>query len=170
MRIDRVLPLADTADAVVVAMADPFNDEAAGALAFHAAEAGLVGLDGTVVAVVSGGNVDPDRYLEYLFGVPWANAVLNPINTRWSAQEVAYCLNDSDSRVLLVDDALAPMVPALREACPQLQTVIHAGDGPTPDGMLSYEDLVAAATPIPDCRRGGVRRRRAALPSVVCQG
>ena len=34
--------------------------------------------------------------------------------------EVAYCLNDSDSRVLLVDDALAPLVPALREQCPQL--------------------------------------------------
>ncbi len=52
--------------------------------------------------------------------MPWADAVLNPINTRWSDQEVAYCLNDSDSRVLLVDDAMAPMVPALREQCPQL--------------------------------------------------
>ena len=36
------------------------------AMRFHAAEAGLTGLDGPVVAVVSGGNVDPDRYLEYL--------------------------------------------------------------------------------------------------------
>jgi threonine dehydratase len=36
------------------------------ALAFRAAEAGLAGLEGPIVAVVSGGNVDPDRYLEYL--------------------------------------------------------------------------------------------------------
>ncbi len=36
------------------------------AMRFHAAEAGLLGLDGPVVGVVSGGNVDPDRYLEYL--------------------------------------------------------------------------------------------------------
>lgn len=36
------------------------------AMRFHAAEAGLEGLDGPVVGVVSGGNVDPDRYLEYL--------------------------------------------------------------------------------------------------------
>jgi threonine dehydratase len=35
-------------------------------LAFRAAEAGLGGLDGPIVAVVSGGNVDPDRYREYL--------------------------------------------------------------------------------------------------------
>ena len=36
------------------------------ALRFHAAEAGLVGIDGPVVAIVSGGNVDPDRYRAYL--------------------------------------------------------------------------------------------------------
>jgi len=36
------------------------------ALRFRAAEAGLVGLAGPIVAVVSGGNVDPDRYRDYL--------------------------------------------------------------------------------------------------------
>ena len=36
------------------------------AMRFHAAEAGLAGLAGPVVGVVSGGNVDPDRYLGYL--------------------------------------------------------------------------------------------------------
>ena len=36
------------------------------ALAFHAAEIGLDDADGPVVAVVSGGNVDPDRYREFL--------------------------------------------------------------------------------------------------------
>jgi threonine dehydratase len=36
------------------------------ALAFRAGEAGVADLDGPVVAVVSGGNVDPERYLAYL--------------------------------------------------------------------------------------------------------
>jgi hypothetical protein len=36
------------------------------AMRFHAREAGLVGLDGPIVGVVSGGNVDPDRYVAYL--------------------------------------------------------------------------------------------------------
>ena len=36
------------------------------AMRFHAEEAGLTGLGGPIVGVVSGGNVDPDRYLEYL--------------------------------------------------------------------------------------------------------
>jgi acyl-CoA synthetase (AMP-forming)/AMP-acid ligase II len=119
---------------------------------FASALQGLGVASGDRVAILS---LNSDRYLEYLFAVPWADAVLNPINTRWSDQEVAYCVNDSDSRVLVVDDAMAPMVPALREQCPQLGIVIHAGDGPTPDGLLPYEELVAAATPIPDVRRGG---------------
>jgi threonine dehydratase len=36
------------------------------ALAFRSAELGLVGFDRPVVAVVSGGNVDPDRYRQFL--------------------------------------------------------------------------------------------------------
>ena len=87
--------------------------------------------------------------------MPWADAVLNPVHTRWSAAEIAYSLADSDSRVLLADDAFAPMLPALRAAYPGLATVIHAGDGPAPDGALGYEGLIATTGPVEDARRGG---------------
>lgn len=40
------------------------------ALAYRAREAGLVGLAGTIVGVVSGGNVDPERYRELLASPP----------------------------------------------------------------------------------------------------
>ncbi|WP_067542552.1 acyl-CoA synthetase [Nocardia crassostreae] len=99
--------------------------------------------------------LNSDRYHEYLLAVPWADAVLNPVNIRWSPVEIAYSLADSESRVLFVDDAFAPMLPAIRQQYPGLATVIHCGDGPTPDGALSYEDLVAATAPIPDAHRGG---------------
>ena len=45
---------------------EPSGALSVAALAFRAVEAGVAGLDGPIVAVVSGGNVDPDRYLEYL--------------------------------------------------------------------------------------------------------
>ena len=107
---------------------------------------------GDRVAMLS---LNSDRYHEYLLAVPWADAVLNPVNTRWSAAEIGYSLRDSGSRALLVDDAFAPLVPELREACPELATVIHAGDSPAPEGIPGYEDLVAAADPVQDARRGG---------------
>ena len=96
-----------------------------------------------------------DRYAEYLLAVPWADAVLNPVNIRWSPVEVAYALNDSDTKVLLVDDTFGAMVPALRDACPGLESIVYCGDGETPAGMVSYDKLVADHEPIPDVRRNG---------------
>jgi threonine dehydratase len=45
---------------------EPSGAVAPAAARFHAEQAGLAGLKGTVVAVVSGGNVDPERYRELL--------------------------------------------------------------------------------------------------------
>jgi threo-3-hydroxy-L-aspartate ammonia-lyase len=47
-------------------VAEPSGALAPAAARFHGDEAGLTGLSGTIVAVVSGGNVDPARYLELL--------------------------------------------------------------------------------------------------------
>jgi hypothetical protein len=49
--------------AVVV---EPSGALSVAALAFRAAAAGIADLDGPVVAVISGGNVDPERYRAYL--------------------------------------------------------------------------------------------------------
>jgi acyl-CoA synthetase (AMP-forming)/AMP-acid ligase II len=104
------------------------------------------------VAILS---LNSDRYSEYLFAVPWADAVINPVNIRWSPAEIAYSLVDSRTRVLLVDDAFAPMLTALKDLTPDLAVVIHCGDGPTPEGALSYEELISTHAPVEDVRRGG---------------
>ena len=69
-----------------------------------------------------------DRYIEAYMAVPWAGAAVNPVNTRWSAIEIAYSLDDCDTRVLLVDDQFVPVLPQLRERSRSLQTIIHVGD------------------------------------------
>ena len=47
-------------------VAEPSGALTVAALAFRAGELGLDPTVGPVVAVVSGGNVDPDRYRDYL--------------------------------------------------------------------------------------------------------
>ena len=47
-------------------VAEPSGALTVAAMAFRAREAGLVGLDGPIVAVVSGGNVDPELYRRVL--------------------------------------------------------------------------------------------------------
>lgn len=107
---------------------------------------------GDRVAMLS---LNSDRYAEYLLAVPWAGAVVNPVNIRWSPAEIAYSLVDSETKVVLIDDAFAPMAAALTAECDCVRTVIHCGDGPTPEGMLSYEDLISGAEAVEDAVRQG---------------
>jgi acyl-CoA synthetase (AMP-forming)/AMP-acid ligase II len=119
---------------------------------FAGALRGLGVAEGDRVGILA---LNSDRYHEYLLAVPWADAVLNPVNIRWSPAEISFSLAESQTRVLLVDDMFAPMLPALRAAHPELATVIFIGEGPVPEGMLGYEELIAGSAPVADARRGG---------------
>jgi acyl-CoA synthetase (AMP-forming)/AMP-acid ligase II len=99
--------------------------------------------------------LNSDRYHEYFLAVPWIGAVVNPVNIRWSPAEIAYSLQESDTRVLFVDDAFASAVPALRDQFADLATVIFCGDGEQPADTLAYETLVDQTDPIEDTRTGG---------------
>ncbi|MGY1709197.1 long-chain fatty acid--CoA ligase [Geodermatophilus sp. SYSU D00758] len=108
--------------------------------------------DGARVAVLA---LNSDRYHEVLGAVLWAGGVLVPVNIRWSPGEIAESLAEVDARVLVVDDAFAGHVAGIRDGHPHLAHVVHAGDGPTPDGASAYEELVEAHQPVEDARRGG---------------
>ncbi|MCC5858863.1 MAG: long-chain-fatty-acid--CoA ligase [Ectothiorhodospiraceae bacterium] len=98
-------------------------------------------------------SLNSDRYLEYLYAVLWGGGVINPVNIRWSAQEVAYSLDDCDTRILLVDDAFSAYLPDLRAESRSLRTTVYAGDDETPDGMHGYEALVGDHAPMDDAMR-----------------
>ena len=94
--------------------------------------------------------LNSDRYLEYLMAVPWAGAVLNPCNIRWTADEITHSLDDSGSTVLIFDDAFAPLAATLRAKAKTLRILIYAGDGQAPFGTLNIESLIADADPVED--------------------
>ncbi|MGB0955474.1 MAG: long-chain-fatty-acid--CoA ligase [Panacagrimonas sp.] len=102
---------------------------------------------GQPVAILS---LNSHRYLESVFAIAWAAARLNMVNIRWSVEEIAYSLNDCEATALIVDDAFLAMAAPLREKCPSLKTLIYAGDGDCPDGMLRYESLIENSQPVPD--------------------
>ncbi|MFI6284189.1 long-chain-fatty-acid--CoA ligase [Streptomyces sp. NPDC051018] len=107
--------------------------------------------DGDRVAVLARNS---DRYHESVLATWWAGGVVVPLNTRWSAAEVAFALGDAEPDVLVVDDALLPLLGA-GEAVPGGVTVVHAGDGAAPPGTLDYEELVEGHEPVADAVRRG---------------
>jgi acyl-CoA synthetase (AMP-forming)/AMP-acid ligase II len=99
--------------------------------------------------------LNSDWFVEYCLAVAWADAVVNPVNFRWSPAEISYSLADSQTRVLLVDDAFAELIPAIQQRYAGLDTVVHVSDRNPPEGMLGYEELVAEGPAVEDVRRGG---------------
>jgi len=106
--------------------------------------------EGDRIAILS---LNSDRYFEYYFGVPWAGACVVPLNIRWSAPENAYSLKDAGAKILVVDDAFAKMVPALKEQGVELDHVIFIGDGEMPEGCHSYEQMILDNEPAEDAYR-----------------
>ncbi|GAA0472448.1 long-chain fatty acid--CoA ligase [Parasphingorhabdus litoris] len=99
--------------------------------------------------------LNSDRYTEYMFAVWWAGGAVVPMNTRWSAAENVYSLNDSQATILFVDRHFAPMVSSFRDQAETVSTIIHLEEEEVPEGMLSYEQLVTDHAPCTDAGRSG---------------
>jgi acyl-CoA synthetase (AMP-forming)/AMP-acid ligase II len=106
------------------------------------------------IAILS---LNSDRYVEYFYAVAWAGAAANPVNIRLAAPEIAYTLEDSESRVLLVDDTFAALLPKLKPLLSTVRQVVYMGEGQTPDGCLNYEALISGTAPVRDANAGGDR-------------
>ncbi|SLN55689.1 Long-chain-fatty-acid--CoA ligase [Falsiruegeria litorea R37] len=105
---------------------------------------------GDRVALLS---LNSDRFIEYFFATVWGGGAMMPMNIRWAPAECAYALNDAGAEILLVDDAFATAAPAIQAQVPGLKTLVFCGDGETPEGMVNYEEIIAAATPTADADR-----------------
>jgi len=106
---------------------------------------------GDCVAILA---LNSDRYFEFMFAVPWAGGVFQPINTRLAAPEVSYWLTDSDAKVVLVDASFVPLIEKIRGELSQVEHFVFVDDGEVPDGFVSYAELVSANS-VPDAGRAG---------------
>ncbi|KPF54843.1 long-chain fatty acid--CoA ligase [Novosphingobium sp. AAP1] len=94
---------------------------------------------------------DSHRYLEAYFAVPMMGAVLQTVNVRLPAPQVAYTLNHAKAEILLVHHDFFPLVEAVLPSLPGVKAVVAIMDGT--QGALpafakgEYEALSAAASP-----------------------
>jgi long-chain acyl-CoA synthetase len=99
--------------------------------------------------------LNSDRFLEYLYAVPWAGGIVVPVNVRLAPPEILEILLDSGSEILIVDDAFQAMLPAFHGRMASVRHILLASDGPAPDGMAGYEEILAATEPVDDAGRHG---------------
>ncbi len=87
----------------------------------------------------------PETLISY-FAIHMIGAVAGPINGWWKAPEVAYLLNDSKGKGLIIQDQYVPILNEIRDKCPDLQTVIEVGDNPAPE-HIPYSKLLEEGAP-----------------------
>ncbi|MFP3976310.1 class I adenylate-forming enzyme family protein [Marinobacter sp. KMM 10035] len=80
--------------------------------------------------------------LQIILAAPLANLIPVPLNLRWAAAEIAFALDDADVAVVALDDPFLPLAAELAKNRPEL-IFVHIGQGETPAGMQSVNDLRA---------------------------
>src|SRR5450432_1804494 len=114
-------------------------------LASALAQLGVKRLD-TVAIIAS--NIP--EMIEAHFAVPMLGAVLNPLNTRLDAANIAFSLTHGGAKVLMVDGDYAPLVRQALEQVDHEIVVIDIdapGSSAAPLGPRNYEALLAGADP-----------------------
>ena len=99
-------------------------------------------------------SLNTDAFFHTCLAIAWADAVVVPLNTRWSIKEMSYALHEADVEVLLADDPFLGLADQLRDAVPGLREIVGIGDAPVPTGLTPLADLLAA-DPVEDAHRQG---------------
>ena len=96
-------------------------------------------------------------FLEAYFGIAQLGAVTVPINYRLSPQEIAFILQDSDSKVLIVDPMFQQQIDSIRDKTSGLERIIWTGErhNITESDDFHYEEILAGSKYNP-CQEPGI--------------
>ena len=109
-----------------------------------------------------------DRYFEWLFAVPWAGAVVAPLNTRWSHNELNTAIEELSPRMLIVDAANYPTIAhldrlLLRDTIiycfDDVEALVPCGDKPIQSAKALSDQLRQGSDVAMICYTGGTTGR-----------
>ncbi|HXA49796.1 MAG TPA: AMP-binding protein, partial [Candidatus Acidoferrum sp.] len=80
-------------------------------------------------------SLNTHQLLEGYFGVPMIRAIVMPLNVRLTPHELAGILHHAEPRIVIYESDFAPLIDALRAACPGVCRWIEAG--------APYEELLS---------------------------
>jgi len=93
---------------------------------------------GDVIAVLAGNS---NELLEAALGPSLIGIRTVPVNWHLKSSEIEYIINNSDSKVLVIEDQYLEKISSIKSNLKNIKEYIVAGDK-VPDGMVSYERLL----------------------------
>lgn len=83
-----------------------------------------------------------NAFAEVVYGTGLAGITTTPINWHLKGNEIEYIVNNSDSKALIIDEEFLEKVIPIKSKLENVRNFIVVGDN-IPEGMVSYEDLLA---------------------------
>src|SRR4051812_47593506 len=83
------------------------------------------------------------RHLEAYFAAPLAGFVVHTLNPRLSADDLAFIVNDAQDRVLIVDEALLPVLAKFRDQVDLPHVIVWSEGAKAPEGTRDYESFIS---------------------------
>ena len=91
------------------------------------------------------------RLLEAFYGIPQMGAILLFINIRFSPREIAFILNDSEAKYVVVNENLIHLINPIKDELKTVEQYILLPDSPTTTdskiGGANYEDILKQSSP-----------------------
>jgi acyl-CoA synthetase (AMP-forming)/AMP-acid ligase II len=84
-------------------------------------------------------------WLEAYFGIIRTGAWAVPLNFRFTSDEIKYCTNISEARLMILGEEFTERFKAIRSSLPNVERYIFDGED-MPKGMLDFETFIAPAS------------------------
>ncbi|OLO37031.1 acyl-CoA synthetase [Alkalihalophilus pseudofirmus] len=78
-------------------------------------------------------------FVEVFFGVALSGGVGVPMNFRLVAEEFIYIINDSDTKILIIEEEYVNIIQSIRHKLPNVEKVVVVGDNHGP--YIAYNDI-----------------------------
>lgn len=79
-------------------------------------------------------------FAEIIFGVAHMGGVSVPVNFRLVAEEFVYILDNSDTKILFIEEEYEEMIASVRDRLPKIEQIVVIGEAKKA-GMISYKEI-----------------------------
>src|SRR5210317_508761 len=112
---------------------------------------GLTGLGAAAGDTIAVFDYDSHRYLECFFAIPMIGAVLQTVNWRLSAEQIAYTVNHAEAKMIIINADFLPVLENIWDQLAAVKTVVViAENGGIPDTKIGpageFEELMQSAS------------------------
>src|SRR4030042_196399 len=85
------------------------------------------------------------NWLEAYFGILKTGAIAAPLNFRFIARQIKYCVDIAEPKIMILDQDFVDRVQEIRPSLKTINKYFFVGEK-TPEGMEPFEDVLAKAS------------------------